>query len=497
MQTLTKDRVTKGRVSKDQVTRDRTRSRETRGNCLLLALLASTLTLAACGSSSSAGGPIQLSLSGNWQFTMAPPSDGSFFGGLQGGFLLQNGNSATGTTTYAVSLPDLLIPCNAGTAAITASITSTIDNQNVWTLTAVAGTQTFTLQGVQNFDGTTMAGTYDSTAGTAPDGTQCGTVQTGLQWSAVLVPSITGNIQGSFHSTGGSSGLANQDFPVSGSLTQAQNTGASNVTVTGTLNFAEAGNVSDYPCFQTASVYGEISGSSVTLQIVGTDESILGQIGAPAGSNGATGLSPATVDSTPGGNILHAVGPSYLVATSACPGSVSSTATAGDYGDICIAVGSSLGSPNACQEPITLAPATVTLLYPPPPPATTSTQNVMLTNSSRGALSGLTLAFVNIPISAANFTETDNCGPGGVPSQGEPFSLATGSSCLITITFAPQCGAQCSSPLSATLTVTSPLSADDDNVFTVPITGTVTGEGASLSSSNRIFQDANHNAETN
>ena len=31
-----------------------------------------------------------LTLSGNWQFTLANPPDGSFLGGLQGGFLLQN-----------------------------------------------------------------------------------------------------------------------------------------------------------------------------------------------------------------------------------------------------------------------------------------------------------------------------------------------------------------------------------------------------------------------
>jgi hypothetical protein len=465
--------------------------------CLLLPLLLGTLILAACGGSSSGGGQIQLSLSGNWQFTMAPPSDGSFLGGLQGGFLLQNGTSVTGAAAYAVSLPGLLIPCNIGTATITGSITAAISNQNQWTITAVAGTQTFTLQGIQSFDGTTIAGTYNSTPGTAGDGGPCGTAQTGLQWSAILVPPITGNLQGSFHSTGGSAGLTNQDFLLSGSLTQAQNTGASSAAVSGTLNFSQPGtNNSDYPCFDTASVYGQISGNSVTLQIVGPDESILGQIGEPAGSNGVTGLNPVTFDSTHGGYILHAVGPSYLVATNTCPGNVSSTSTAGDYGDICLAVGSPSGT-NACQEPITLAPAAVTMVYPPPPPATTSTQTVTLGNTSNGALSGLTLTFANSPPTAANFSETDNCGPGGIPAQGQPFNLASGGSCVITITFAPQCGTQCASPLSATLTVTSPASADDDTVFTVPITGTVTGEGAVQNLSNPTSQDVEHHAETN
>lgn len=470
-----------------------------RAKRLLLALLAATLLLPGCGGSSSGGGQIQLSLSGNWQFTMAPPGDGSFLGGLDGGFLLQSGDSVKGGATYAVFLPGLLIPCNIGNAAIITGSSTTINgNQNQWTITAVAGTQTFTLTGIQSFDASTIAGTYNSTAGTAGDGGPCGTAQTGLQWSAVLVPPITGNILGSFHSTGGAAGLTNQDFLVSGSLTQASNTGASNAPVSGSLSFTEPGtNASDYPCFATASVYGQISGNSVTLEIVGSDESVLGEIGEPASSYGVTGLNPVTYDSALGGYILHSVGPSYLVATNSCPGNVNSIATAGDYGDICLSVGIPLGSANACQEPITLVPAAVTLTYPPVPPATTSTQAVTLANSSGGALSGVTFTFANIPATATNFTETDNCGPGGDPAQGEPFSLASGGSCVITITFTPQCGAQCGSPLTATLTVTSPKSADNDKVFTVPITGTVTGEGDSMSSSNRIFQDANHHAETN
>ena len=464
---------------------------------LLLAVLAATLIMAGCGGSSSPGGPIQLSLSGNWQFTMAPPGDGSFLGGLQGGFLLQSGDSVTGSAAYAVSLPGLLIPCNIGNATITGSSTA-IGNQSQWTITAVAGTQTFTLTGIQSFDGTTIAGTYNSTAGTSGDGAPCGTAQTGLQWSAVLVPPITGIIQGSFHSTGGAAGLTNQDFLASGSLTQAPNTGASSAAVSGTLNFTEPGtNTSDYPCFATAYLYGQISGNSVNLQIVGSAQTILGAIGEPPSSNGVTGLNPVTFDSALGGYILHSVGPSYLVATNSCPGSVDSIATAGDYGDICLSVGIPLGSANACEEPITLVPAAVTLTYPPPPPATTSTQTVTLANSSGGALSGLTLSFANIPPTATNFTETDNCGPGGIPAQGEPFSLASGGSCLITITFTPQCGTQCSSALTAALTVTSPVSADNDNVFTVPITGTVTGEDFSPSSSNSIFQDPNYHAQTN
>jgi hypothetical protein len=439
---------------------------------LLLALLAGTMMLSACGSGSSSGGSqIPLTLSGNWQFTMAPPSDGSFLGGLQGGFLLQNAGAVTGAATYAVSLPQLLIPCNTGSAAIT----GTTNSQNVWTLTAVAGTQTFTLTGTLSLDGSTMAGTYASTAGTASDGAPCGTAQTGLQWSAVLVPPLTGSIQGSFHSAGGAAGLDEQDFLVSGSIIQAANTGASNATVTGSLNFLNPlTNVSDYPCFTLASVSGQISGNSVTLQITGSDGSELGLIGEPVGSLGATGVNPVTFDSVHGGYVLQGAGPTYLVATMSCPGSLGNVAAAGDFGNMCLA----LNGASACQQPITLTPSALTFssqtLGSPP-----TMQTVTLANVSASMLSALTLTLTNNS-GAGNFTETDSCGLGGVPSQGQPFDLNAQQSCVITMAFTPleNCAAgtvaaQC---LTATLTITSP---NNDAIFTLPITGGVSNNAAS------------------
>jgi len=102
---------------------------------LLLTLLAATTMLSACGGGSSGGSENSETLSGNWQFTVANPPDGSFLGGLQGGFLLQTNGSVTGAAAYAVSLPLLPYPCNSGSA----QITGTISGQDV-TLTAVAGT---------------------------------------------------------------------------------------------------------------------------------------------------------------------------------------------------------------------------------------------------------------------------------------------------------------------------------------------------------------------
>jgi hypothetical protein len=460
---------------------------------LLVIVIIMMVALSACGGGSSNGSQSSAALSGNWQFTLAPQTDGNakdptFNGSLQGGFLLQNGGTASGQAVYSVtSSTSATGPCNSGSAPITV----TVSGQNV-TLTAVAGTQTFTLSGTLSTNGSTMMGTYTSTAGTAPDGSVCGYAVTGLSWSAGSVPPLTGTIEGSFHSTAVGTSLTNQDFAVTGVLTQGENIGASNATVTGTLSFIDPNTeLNDYPCFSVASVNGQISGNSVILQIIATNGAIIGQIGEPAGS--PTGINPVTFDSVQSGYILHGVGPSYIVATSACPGNLGSFSTAGDSGDICLA----LNSTTACQQPITLTPAVITF------PAQTlisapTTQTITLANNTSSAVSPLMLNFSNQGDNSfggqsdfnglPSFAETDTCGANDTPSLGQSFSLGTGQSCSITVTFSPQeacpwlpfgtppsiTGAapeSCPLPQTAQVSVTSPSSADVDNVFAVPITG--------------------------
>ncbi len=462
-------------------------------NGVLLLLLAGTLLLSACSGNPTAAVPDPtVTLSGNWQFTMSPQVDSQnqvqFLGGLDGGFLLQSNGNVTGATSYAVLPPGLPYPCNSGSATITGQSTGTVNAESQWTITAVAGTQTFTLMGSLDVSGLTMNGTYSSTAGTAPDGSPCGIATSGLQWSAVLVPTLTGEIQGSFHSTDAAVGWSNQDFLVSGSLVQSANTGAATATVSGTLSFI----IGDYPCLSTAAVYGQISGNYVTLQLVGSDGSVVGQIGEPAGSNGATGVNPVTLESSNGGYILDGVGPSYMVATAACPGAltgIGSSTPPGDYGDLCLALGS------APCETITLTPDP--LVFPAQQVGTPTTQTITLANASGASLSGLTLAFANVPTTATNFSETDDCGANGVTSQpGVPFNLGSGASCVLTITFNPECTSQCSSAMNATVTVTTPSSIDGDTIFTMSISGTgITGNAVSSSRRADILQDANHYAE--
>ncbi|HSZ62021.1 MAG TPA: hypothetical protein VK828_09490 [Terriglobales bacterium] len=472
------------------------------GSWLLLfaATVMMTTMLSACGGGASGGPQPNATLSGNWQFTMVSQTDGvpgdpTFSGGLLGGFLLQRNGSVTGQTVYSVtSSISQTGACNSGSAPISV----VINGQNV-TISEVAGTQTFTLTGTLSSDDSTMMGTYTSTAGTAADGSACGYAETGLSWSAVSVPPLTGSITGSFHSGGpqDNSGLLNQDFPVTGSLTQGENIGASNATVTGTLTFIDpATDLSEYPCIPTGnvSVNGQISGNTVVLQLIGTDGSNDGQIGialSQASNNG--GLDTVTFDSTTNGYVLHSAGLAYVVDTKYCPASAGEQ----DLGYVCLA----LNSTAACQEPITLSPYRLT--FPGQTLGTpAATQTITLANNSGTSLSGLTLAFVpntDSPLfgegstdfnGLPSFTETDTCGLGGAPSQGAPFGLLSGQSCSIAMTFTPQeecpwlpfpsspsiSGAPpewCPFPQGGALTVTatSGMSGDNDKAFAVPIAG--------------------------
>jgi hypothetical protein len=450
---------------------------------LWLLLLAGTILLSGCGGGgySNSSTQIPATLSGNWQFTMSAPSDGSFSGGLQGGFLLQNDNAVKGATAYSVVLSPNQNPtvCASGSAIVTGTLTG----QTV-TLTAIAGAQTVTFSGTLSLDGSTMAGTYTST-----DGSGCGTAQTGLQWNAVLIPPLTGSIQGIFHSTGGAAGLNEQEFLVSGVLNQALNTGTDNAALTGSLNFAVGtSNSSDYPCLALASVKGEISGSSVFLQIIGTDGSTIGQIGPSSGS----GLQAVTFGSTPGGYVLQSqAGAGYAVYAAACGGG--SLQHPADSGNICLAVNST----SACLQPIALMPNALSF----PPQAVNSsptTQTITLANTYSSTLGSLTLTLTNNS-GPGSFTETDTCGDGGIPSLGQPFVLVPQQSCVITIAFSPQqkCAAG-SSPaqcLTATLTVASP---NNNAIFMVQIVGGVSGSNSSLvlTPDVELFRNAEGHAET-
>ena len=451
-------------------TKRRPRAHRLRATCarsVLLVGLASMIVLSACGGGSSSSTPVfPPTLSGNWQFTMgeqlnSDPTKPSFTGGLLGGFLLQAGatGSVTGQTTYSIStLPPTgsgasPTECNSGIDQVTGTLTG----QAVSLTASSTGAQTFTLSGTLSFDGTTIVGTYTST-----DGAGCGIAAT-QNWSAALVPPLTGSMQGVFHSTGGPAGLGEQEFAVMGQITEALNNGASSSNLTGTL-------YSDSPCVGQATLTGQISGNSVVLQIVGADGTTIGQIG-QNGPPTTSGPQAVTFISTQGGYVLQSTGIGYAVYATACGGG--SLQAPADSGGVCVA----LNSTSTCQLPITLTPALLT--FPAQGVGSKATSQIItVTNASSALLGGLTASLTNNS-AMNNFTEADNCGLGGVATNGQIFALASQQSCVITIGFSPQeaCAAGSSAQcLSAVLTVTSPT---NDAIFTAPISGAVTGSALS------------------
>lgn len=426
-------------------------------------VLVLAMAMAACGgSSSSSSSQVPLTLSGNWQFTMSQqlnsdPTKPSFSGGLQGGFLIQNGNSASGQVNFVTMTQPPFgsggtpTPCNNGVAPVS----GTFSGQTV-TLTAKSvGAQTYTLTGTLSYDGATITGSYTST-----DGAGCGIAATGT-WSASLIPVLTSSsIQGTFHSTGGTAGLTEQIFLVSGQLFQGPNNGGSSAALTGNLNFGSSG----YPCFSGVTVAGQISGNTVSLQIQGPNSTTVGQVG------------PLTLISAGSGPVLQSLtGTGYAVFAPGCGGGTLQAPA--DSGSVCLAVTGT----NACQSPLSVNPAG--LGFPPAAvnSSKTSLSVTLLNPSSSAVISGLTITLTNNS-GQTNFTESDNCGPGGTPTKGEMFTLQPSQICSISVGYSPQqlcpgggSGAQC---LGATLSIAS---SALQTVFAVPITGGVSGASATSS----------------
>lgn len=508
------------------------REPRTRFRLSILVVIASFM-LSSCGGGNANSPQSDPQISGNWQFNLSTSGTSFASSPLYGGFLVQKNGSITGQIVFAIVLPPSSSPetCNSGTA----TVTGTISGQSV-NLTAVVGTldssgnpttQTFTLSGgTLSSDGSTIQnGTYTVTPqgyGAPIEGgslVACGgaSQDTG-NWSATLVPPLTGSIQGFFHSADTNNvSFQNQNFPVSGSFTQGPNTGAAAATVTGTLLFQDPVTLlNDYPCLTTAQLNGTISGTNVFLQIFNTNGNSVGQIGQAPGSAqaavsiGTLTLTAVTLDRTTSGYVLRndtgiappVKGGGYGLTTSSCPGVGS--LPPGDYGNLCLALNGS----TACNQPVALNPFALTFAQQLVGSAATS-QTVTLTNNTSSPLSalGATLSFVeydsgNIPGGTTlfysqggdfngvpNFAEQDNC------TQQGSISLAAGASCTITISFSPQescpwlpqaqagspaieglAPASCPITLTAAVNVTlqtPPSGSDDsDTTFSLPVSGT-------------------------
>lgn len=224
--------------------------------CLILPIL-----LAGCGggngSTSSSGG-----ISGNWQMSLQP-SNPKWKPTAQSGFLVDD----NGVLTGGMAFRDNACP-GVG------NVSGSVSGSNVTFTVTPAGLDI-------EFSGSTtatstMAGNYTilSTGCTgAISAPQTGT------WTANQVPPLNVNIQGVF--TSSHQNLNPGTFNITGTLTQGSNTGESTTSLAGTLN------ATGYCFFTTTNVTGTISGTSVVLNLIGSN----GQIGQVTGTISLDGSS--------------------------------------------------------------------------------------------------------------------------------------------------------------------------------------------------------------
>jgi len=262
-----------------------------------IALVVFLEAMSGCGGSGS-NAP-STPLSGNWQLNLeqvVPPPKTPL---SVSGFLMQTKKDVTGSVVFPPVGPQT--QCGG-----VASVTGKVNGQGV-ILYVNAGTTTLTFDGALSSDNSSITGNYHGPA------SDCYITVTAGTWTGSLIPPLTGTFTGTINSQymqilqGASNPVP---VTVSGSITQRANQGASNATLTGTINAV------GYPCFSTASLTGTISGQSVYLTLFGYNGDQIGTLGQPSGEAGIPG-SPATVtitnnqislvDSNPVGLFLGAV----------------------------------------------------------------------------------------------------------------------------------------------------------------------------------------------
>jgi hypothetical protein len=179
----------------------------------------------------------------------------------QSGFLLQTNNVLTGSVMVAD------IPCS-GVGSVTGSVTGT-DIAFTVGLTGL----TVNLNGALGSDQASMTGDYTILA-SGCQGSSVNTQETGT-WTANLVKPLTGNLQGNF--TSNRIGV----LPVTGQLTQGQNTGISYAPLTGNLS------ITGY-CFASANIVGVVSGTAVVMNLVNSGGVEIGQVNATSSLDGTS-----------------------------------------------------------------------------------------------------------------------------------------------------------------------------------------------------------------
>lgn len=243
--------------------------------------VACALFEAGCGSSgSSSTAAATGALSGNWQFNLTQnyPTPTEQFS--VSGFVAD----ANGTLTGSVQGPTVISSNFKYECGGVGPFSGTVSGQNV-TFSVNPGGAVFNFAGTLSSDNTSMTGTYQSLAGA------CSKKDTTGTFTAVLIPTITGTFTGTLTDSTYMSELTGVSPPtpiaVTGTLTQSASSGGSNASVTGSITAVS------YPCFETVSLTGTISGQNVYLDVydyTGVEIGTIGTLGV------ATGLSfPATV----------------------------------------------------------------------------------------------------------------------------------------------------------------------------------------------------------
>jgi len=230
---------------------------------LLLCLSIGTLSCGSGNSSSTAAAP----LSGNWQITLVRHANTEQF--TFSGFLLQSGDNITGSVTLS-----------AGCEGV-GSVTGTFDGQNLQ-LTIGGFGQDFSLTAALpsgSAADTTIAGQFSTLAGGCIGFTSTGT------WTAVRVQPLAGPFHGSVVL---GTGITATTIDVAGTMTQGPNIGASNATLTGTLNETSTNLFCSY--FSNVTIAGLIGGPNANLNLYGYDGSQIGQISSATVATDGTSL---------------------------------------------------------------------------------------------------------------------------------------------------------------------------------------------------------------
>jgi hypothetical protein len=245
------------------------------------------LTLIGCGGGSSSTAPSG-PLTGNWQFNLTEEYPSATTLSVSG-FVVDSNNTLTGSVQGPTIISSNLAHLCGGVGPITGSVSG----QNV-TFSVNPGGAVFNFAGTLASDNT-ISGTYQSLGGA------CLTKPTTGTFTASLIPTLTGNFTGTLTDSTYMAGLTGVSpaapISVTGTITQSSNAGDSSASLSGTITAV------GYPCFQTVSLTGSISGQSVYMKVYGYNGVQIGTIGEVST---ATGLSfPAQVSTTSGSTSLQ------------------------------------------------------------------------------------------------------------------------------------------------------------------------------------------------